>query len=246
LLLVEDPVRRSEAEPQLRAQVEAPVHRRGEVEVERRLRADRGRVVAVVYDGGRGRAVAVAVRAGRCWTRQRHALPRRRRLSPPAGPAGRLDGGAGATRRGGGDRRWRDDEATATGAAGGQREVGAGEVGPGERAAQVARGDVVGARRGLGGVVGAEPDARALVRVADLRREPPPRPLPHAPVPRGCRRVAHRVLCFFTCLLEKRKKKLLCFELEWTKRAWWRPKVRGGYEWRGRRRCGGGGGSVGG
>jgi hypothetical protein len=167
------------------------VERRREVEIERRARArpDRGRVVAVVHDGGRRRAVAVAVGVGGRrrlpWgpprLRSSTAAMRRRPGVPGAGPAGGLDGGAGAAR--------------GRGAAGGGGERG--EVGPGERAAQGPRGHVVGARRGLGGVEGAEPDARALHRVPDLRREPAPRPLPHAPVPR--RRVAHRAPLSTAC-----------------------------------------------
>ncbi|PUZ49422.1 hypothetical protein GQ55_7G324700 [Panicum hallii var. hallii] len=181
------------SEPQLRAELEGVVivHRRRGIEVERRARPDRGGVVAVVHDGGRGGAVAVAVGVGRCRPRLHQPPPnsrlrRRRRSSPgrPAGPAGGLDGGAGAAR---GRGRRRRDEAAAVVAGG-----GAGEVGPGERAAQGPRGDVVGARRGLGGVEGAEPDARALRRVADLRREPAPRALPHAPVPRRRHRHGRR------------------------------------------------------
>jgi len=192
------------SEPQLRAEPELvaiiDVERRREVEVERRARArerpDRGGVVAIVHDGGRRRAVAVAVGVGgrglpqgprlRSSTPAMHRRWRRPGHSG-AGPAGGLDGGAGAARGRGHGR----------GRAGGERgEVVGGEVGPGERAAQGARGHVVGARRGLGGVEGAEPDARALRRVPDLRRKPTPRPLPHAPVPRrrcsSHRRVAHR------------------------------------------------------
>ncbi|BAS82644.1 Os03g0183050, partial [Oryza sativa Japonica Group] len=55
-----------------------------------------------------------------------------------------------------------------------------GEVDLGLAAAEAARLDVVGACGLLRGVERAEPDARALVRVADLRRPLPPWPLPDA------------------------------------------------------------------
>ncbi|GER47580.1 glutamate receptor ionotropic [Striga asiatica] len=63
-----------------------------------------------------------------------------------------------------------------------------GEVGLGLGAAEGPGGAVVGHGGLLGGVEGAEPHARLLPRVADLRRVPAPRPLPNAPVvalPRG-------------------------------------------------------------
>jgi hypothetical protein len=56
------------------------------------------------------------------------------------------------------------------------------EVEPGGGAAEVARGVVVGARRGLGGGEGAEPDADAPDGVAHLGRPLAPRPAPHAVV----------------------------------------------------------------
>ena len=58
-----------------------------------------------------------------------------------------------------------------------------GEVGLGLGAAEAAGGGVVGARGGLGGGEGTEPDAHAAHGVADLRRPLPPRPLPHAAEP---------------------------------------------------------------
>jgi hypothetical protein len=58
------------------------------------------------------------------------------------------------------------------------------EVELGRDAADLARGDVVRARGVLGGGVGAQPDARALARVADLRRPPAPRAAPDAAVRR--------------------------------------------------------------
>uniref|UniRef100_A0A8R7P4S4 Uncharacterized protein n=1 Tax=Triticum urartu TaxID=4572 RepID=A0A8R7P4S4_TRIUA len=61
-------------------------------------------------------------------------------------------------------------------------EVAAGEVGPGLGPAQRDGGAVVGERGVDGGVVGAEPHPRLLPRVADLRRVPAPRPLPHPAV----------------------------------------------------------------
>jgi hypothetical protein len=57
-----------------------------------------------------------------------------------------------------------------------------GEVDLGLGAPDAPGGAVVGARGGLGGGVGAEPDADALHRVADLRRPLAPRPLPDAAV----------------------------------------------------------------
>ncbi|RWW81691.1 hypothetical protein BHE74_00009896 [Ensete ventricosum] len=57
----------------------------------------------------------------------------------------------------------------------------AAEVGLRLGAAEAARGLVVGPRRLLRRVEGAQPLAGLLPRVPDLRREPPPRPLPHAP-----------------------------------------------------------------
>ncbi|KAE8805419.1 hypothetical protein D1007_18501 [Hordeum vulgare] len=59
-----------------------------------------------------------------------------------------------------------------------------GEVGLGLGAAEGSRGAVVGEGGLHGGVEGAQPHARLLPRVADLRSVPPPRPLPHAPVVR--------------------------------------------------------------
>ena len=81
-------------------------------------------------------------------------------------------------RRGGGfasllGRRWRGGGAD-----------GRGEVELGLGAADVARRDVVGAGGLLGGGEGAEPDAGALPRVADLRRPASPRPAPDAAVRR--------------------------------------------------------------
>ncbi|BAT16046.1 Os12g0168150, partial [Oryza sativa Japonica Group] len=58
-----------------------------------------------------------------------------------------------------------------------------GEVELGAAAAEAEGGAVVGAGGVLGGVEGAEPHARRLVRVPDLRRPLPPRPLPHPSVP---------------------------------------------------------------
>ncbi|KAJ1263170.1 hypothetical protein BS78_09G163300 [Paspalum vaginatum] len=85
--------------------------RRCEVEVERRGRGrpNRGGVVAVVHDGGRRGAVAVAFSVGSHRTRgpwlcDPHTT--RRRPWRHAGPAGGLDGGAGAAGGGGQRRRW--------------------------------------------------------------------------------------------------------------------------------------------
>jgi hypothetical protein len=58
-----------------------------------------------------------------------------------------------------------------------------GEVELGAAAAEAERGLVVGARRGLGGLERAEPDARRLVRVPDLGGPLAPRPLAHPAVP---------------------------------------------------------------
>lgn len=70
------------------------------------------------------------------------------------------------------------------------------EVELGIAAAEAAGGDVVGPGGLVGGVVRAEPDAGALVRVADLRRPLAPRPLPDAVeapdallLPAACRRL---------------------------------------------------------
>jgi hypothetical protein len=57
---------------------------------------------------------------------------------------------------------------------------GRGEVGGGVGPAELDGGGVVDARGLLRGVEGAEPDAHAAPRVADLRRELAPRPPPHA------------------------------------------------------------------
>jgi hypothetical protein len=58
--------------------------------------------------------------------------------------------------------------------------AGCGEVDLGLAAAEAARLHVVGPGGVLGGAEGAEPDAGALVRVADLRRPLAPGPLPDA------------------------------------------------------------------
>lgn len=58
----------------------------------------------------------------------------------------------------------------------------AGEVEARVLAAEPVGGAVVGVRRGLGRVVGAEPDAHPVLRQPDLRHPLPPLPLPHAPV----------------------------------------------------------------
>ncbi|PON39391.1 hypothetical protein PanWU01x14_305700 [Parasponia andersonii] len=58
-----------------------------------------------------------------------------------------------------------------------------GEVGLGLGSAEGASRRVVGTRRVVGGVEGAEPDPGLLPGVSDLGRESPPRSLPHAPVP---------------------------------------------------------------
>jgi hypothetical protein len=70
-----------------------------------------------------------------------------------------------------------------------------GEVDFGLGSADAARGAVVGARGGLGGGEGAEPDARALGRVADLRRPLAPRPPPDAAVHRLALALPRRLLC---------------------------------------------------
>jgi hypothetical protein len=75
---------------------------------------------------------------------------------------------------------------------GGGERGGLGEVELGAGAAEAERGGVVGARGGLGGVEGPQPHARRLVRVADLRRPLPPRPLPHAAVPLPAARAGGR------------------------------------------------------
>ncbi|PUZ48293.1 hypothetical protein GQ55_7G234100 [Panicum hallii var. hallii] len=86
------------------------------------------------------------------------------------------------------------------GGGGGGRDLGADaerEVEERAGAAHAVGGAVVGERGVLGGVVGAEPHARAVLgRVPDLRRELAPRPLPHAPVvlaPRHARRGPFRL-----------------------------------------------------
>lgn len=66
-----------------------------------------------------------------------------------------------------------------------------GEVELGAAPAEAERGGVVGARRVLGGAEGAQPDARRLPRVPDLRRPLAPQPPPHPAVPARCRRRRH-------------------------------------------------------
>jgi hypothetical protein len=70
----------------------------------------------------------------------------------------------------------------------GSERGGLGEVELGAAAAEPERGAVVGPRGGLGRIEGAQPHARRLVRVPDLRRPLPPRPLPHSAVPPPRRR----------------------------------------------------------
>ena len=65
-----------------------------------------------------------------------------------------------------------------------RRTAGAREVELGLGALEAERGGVVGACGVLGGVEGAQPYARRLHGVADLRRPLAPRPLPYATVPR--------------------------------------------------------------
>ncbi|CAD5197347.1 unnamed protein product, partial [Musa acuminata subsp. malaccensis] len=86
------------------------------------------------------------------------------------GRGGRLDGAAAA----GG----------AEGVGEGVGRTGAGEVGLGTEAAEPEGSGVVGACRLLRAGEGAEPNAGLLYWIADLRRVPPPRPLPHSPEPR--------------------------------------------------------------
>ena len=113
-------------------------------------------VVSSRDGGGAGRGrVVVPARRGRRRHGRRRGRSRRRR-----------SGGRGD--RGGGRR--------------GEARV-LGEVELGAAAAEAERGLVVGARRGLGCLERAEPHARRLVRVPDLRRPLPPRPLPHAAEP---------------------------------------------------------------
>jgi hypothetical protein len=66
------------------------------------------------------------------------------------------------------------------------------EVGLGLGAAVLASGGVIHARGFLGRVVRAEPHPALLGRVADLRREPAPRPLPNTPVVRAAGSSAER------------------------------------------------------
>ncbi|CAD5183586.1 unnamed protein product [Musa acuminata subsp. malaccensis] len=97
----------------------------------------------------------------------RSAARRRRRM-----PHGQIRGRSPARHRSPADlrRRGRDSEVAR-----------AAEVGLRLGAAEAARGLVVGPRRLLSRVEGAQPLAGLLPRVPDLRREPAPRPLPHAP-----------------------------------------------------------------
>jgi hypothetical protein len=122
-----------------------------------RLLEEAGRLAGALQEPGVLRVLPAAAAARQCLRLQQRLRPlwrRRRRRS-----RGRL------RRRGRAER-------------GGLREVELGAA-----AAEPERGLVVGPRRGLGGVEGAQPHARRLVRVTDLRRPFPPRPLPHAAVP---------------------------------------------------------------
>lgn len=97
----------------------------------------------------------------------------------------RVDGGSGGGRVGG--RSERLDAAVAGARGGGGRENGwAGEIGLGLKAAEMDGGGIVGTRRRLCGVEGAEPHAALALGVTDLRRVPPPWPFPHAPESRFC------------------------------------------------------------
>lgn len=97
--------------------------------------------------------------------RARQERAERRRGRGGGGRRGGRGGGGGGGRRRRRQRRRR-----------GEVEVGAGPV-------EEERGAVVGPGGVLGGGEGAEPLARALPRLPDLRHPLPPAPLPHAAVP---------------------------------------------------------------
>jgi hypothetical protein len=65
------------------------------------------------------------------------------------------------------------------------RVAGGGEVGGGGSSTEADAGRVIGRSGLLGGVEGAQPQATAVVRVADLRSPAPPRPPTHASEPHG-------------------------------------------------------------
>lgn len=154
-----------------------------QIEGQRRLAAERrgeDAVLIVVDHGGRGVAIAVAIIE--CDRVHGPTVDRRETgVGNPRSAEG-LDGAAHAAA--GGPARLdriklgKPKIRTGFGLRDRQGEVGLG-LGPAEGAGR----GVVGPGSGLGGVEGAEPDARFLPRISDLRREPAPWPLSDAAEP---------------------------------------------------------------